>query len=906
MSKKDKKKTKQKEKLVIIDGNGLAYRAFYALPPLKTSRGEPVSAVYGFTNMLLKVLEREKPDYIAVAFDKSKPTRRQEEYEEYKAHRQKMPEELQVQFPIIEEVVKAFKIPVFYEEGYEADDCIATLARKAEQRDIFTRIYSGDLDMLQLVSKNNQVVTTRRGISDLVVYDRERVKKRYGIEPSQLVDYKALAGDSSDHIPGIPGIGEASASKLLNRFDNIEHIYNEPEKIPSRWKKQILENKEQAFMSKKLVSLEDDMDLDVDWDKMKTQEPDRETLKDLLIRLEFKSLLKKMGFKEEDLREIQEIIVQIVGKDEDLDTMLDRLKSGDCFSLYWVLNEEGKMAGLAIAEGSTNGYYFPFILPAQLNITSTFGISTFSQDRIFHELKPLMKSGKIIKYLYDLKDGIRHFKLPDYFTGEGFVDLYIASILLDPDYPPSSLEDVLARHSDFKPRTLAEMMNTQKGRNKFKVEEVPLQDLTLFAAGRAVRINNLGHKIKKDLEDNQLMEIFQELEVPLTSLISLIQQRGIHANREQLEKEYEKLQEQIDQITSEVYQEVGHEFNLNSTKQLGKVLFEELKLPGAKPTDTSYRTSAEVLKKIIDEHPVVEKILKYREISKAKTYVNSLLDSIDPQSGRIYPVFKQNGTPTGRITTTSPNLNTLPLNYRRMLTISDEEKTLLLFDLDQLVVRVLAHLSEDEKLIEDLQPEGDFHRKFAARLFDIDPDEVDQETRNKAKEVCYSIIYGLSAHALSKKLDIKRSQAKNLKKKFLSVYPGVNKFKKKVLEEARENEIVRTMMGRLRKVPGVNSQNKNSRSSDEKKALSHVVDGSAADVLKKAMLDCLENILRNHRDLQLLLPINDQLLFETRTRRAEKYTQQIKEILENSTSLKVPLKITVKQGLNWLDMEEKK
>lgn len=893
------------KKFIIIDGNGLAYRAFYALPPLKTSRGEPMNAVYGFTNMLYQIMEDEKPDFLAVAFDKSKPTKRIEQFDEYKAHRQKMPEELQKQFPFIEEVVNTLKISIFWKEGYEADDCIATLTESAEKAGLFTKIYSGDLDMLQLVSPNTRVVTTRRGISDLVVYDHEMVRKRYGINPPQLVDYKALAGDSSDHIPGIPGIGEASASKLLNQFDRIETMYEKPDDIPSRWKKQIIENRDQAFLSKKLASLDKDLDLDFTWEDLRHKEPEREELKRLFIKLEFKYMLTKLGFTEDELEEIQEITVLIVGKDEDLVAMVDKLKTGKAYSMIWMA-EDAQLIGLAIAQGKTNGFYFPFMLPEHLNISSTFGISTFSKDRIFHELKPLTDNVAVQKFVYDLKSGIPFIKRGEYFTGKGFIDVAVAAYLLEPDAPPKKLETILSRYTNFLPKTLEDIMNQKKSRKKMKIIEVPLQDLTLFTAGRAVRVNKMGPDLLKKLEEEDMLTTFNEIEMPLVTVLAAMEGRGVKIDKNILKMETRKLEREIEVIALEIFQLAGHSFNINSSRQLGKVLFEELKLPGGKKTNTGYRTGAEVLDRTDVDHPIVEKILKYREISKLKsTYADSILNQVDPNTDKIHVHFHQNTNPLGRLTTSSPGFHNAPDFLSAILIPSDAERSFLRAEFCDLEFRLLAHLAGDEKLTKIFLDKKDFLTEMAALLFKPAEGEMTDKMKSDANEIVWNIINGVSAHGLSQTLSIKRNEAKDLLNEFFAHFPGVQQYTERVMEGARKDEFILSLLGRKRYLPNINSQNKNMRSMSEKIAISTPILAGAADVIKKSLVDIFEGIVRNHRDIHILLQIDNEILFETKKRRLEKYSLEIKRVLENTIKLEVPLEVKISQGTNFLELRSK-
>lgn len=896
---------KKKEKLILIDGNGLAYRAFYALPPLKTSRGEPMNAVYGFTTMLFQILEEEKPDYIAVAFDKSRATWRLKQFDKYKAHRLKMPEELEVQFPFIEKVVRMLKIPIFWKDGYEADDCIATLTNLASQKGVITKIYSGDLDMLQLVSDDTLVVTTRRGISDLVIYDRNLVRKRYNINPPQLVDYKALAGDSSDHIPGIPGIGEASASKLLNQFDQIEMMFENPDEIPSRWRKQIIENREQAFLSKSLASLEKNLDLGLSWDELKVKEIDREELKKLFTHLEFKTLLIKMGFSDEELEAIQEITVMIVGKDEDLSLMLGKISSSGEYSILWMADDVD-LVGFAIGEGSTNGFYFPFILPENLNIFSTFGISNFSADRVFHELKPSMDNKNICKYVFNLKNGIKFLKRSEYFTGKNFIDLLIAAYLLEPENPPKTMETVLAHYTDFVPRTLEDVLSSKKSRKKIKLLEIPLQDLALFTAGRAVRLNKLGPDLVNRLKEKDLFKIFTELEMPVVTIISSMENRGVKIDLQALDEEALKVDEKINEVTGEIYKIVGHEFNVNSSKQLGRVLFEELKLPGAKRTPTGYRTGAEILEKILDVHPVATKILEYRELAKLRSgYITTIQKRINPNTGKLHLRFHQNSTSTGRITTSSPNLSNIPEFIKRVFIPSDSERIFLGFEFSQMEHRILANFSGDEKLLSIFKKNDDVHAWTAAFLFKTDVEKVTPEMYNIAREVNFSFIYGLSSHGLSQHLGIKRSKAREYIKRYYEIFQGVRKYIDDTIEKTREKGYVETILGRKRHLSNINSKNKNQKNSAERTAISIAIEGSAVDIIKKTMMEVFEGFIRNHRDIHLIIQIHNSFIFETKKRRADKYSQEIKELLENVIEFSTPLVVKIFEGINWKEMNEK-
>ncbi len=895
----------KKEKFIVIDGNGLAYRAFYALPPLKTSRGEPVNAVYGVTNMLLKILEREEPDYIAVAFDKSRPTVRLEQFDEYKAHRQKMPEELLMQFPIIEKVVKVFNISTFSMEGYEADDCIGTLAHSAKQKGFFTKIYSGDLDMLQLVDQNTRVVTTRRGISDLVVYDPEMVRKRYGINPPQLVDYKSLAGDSSDHIPGIPGIGEASASKLLNQFENLEEMYENPEKIPSRWRKQILENRDQAFLSKRLVSLEKELDLGFKWEDLKHTAPNRDAMKRLFVGLEFKTLLKKMGFSEEDMNEIQEIMVSIVGKDEDLDAMRAKLKAVDSFSIFWVADEDMNMVGMAIGHGESNGYYFPVQLPEQLNISSTFGVSTFSHERIIHELKPLFENNSIIKFVFNLKDGAKFLKRGEYFSGKNFIDLKTATYMLDPDVKIKNMEDLMSIYSDSTPKTLEEILSIQKGKKKLKVLEIPLQDLVLFIAGRAVRLSNMGPEIIEKIKKKEMFDPYLKDEMALTPVISALETRGIRVNRDTLQKEEEEYQREIDSISNEIYELAGHEFKINSTRQLGKILFEELKLPGARRTASGYKTGAEILEKIIDEHPIVQKVLDYREKTKAKQQnIDSIKEQINKNDGKIHPQYEQNGTILGKIKLVSPRLNKLPENLREIFIPSDEERVFIKFAFFQLDILMLAHLAGEEELLEVFRNNLDAYEFIASRVFDIKPEEVTGQAANEIKEIVSGLLNGDSTHNISQKIGHNRTETKKIIGNFEKKFPKIMEYREKINEEAREKGTIKTIKGRIREIPNINSRNRGMKTQAEKNAFTYAVRGSSIDVIKTMILQTFDKVLQGHRDIHLILQYGHEFLFETKKRRAEKYTAQVLEIIDNIFKLKAPIKVEAYQGDNWLEMEK--
>jgi DNA polymerase I len=891
-------KTLQK-KLILVDGNGLAYRAFYALPPLKTSNGEPVNAVYGFTNMLLKIIEKEKPDYIAVAFDKSRPTCRLEMFDEYKAHRQKMPDELRQQFAVIEEVVNVFRIPIFHVEGYEADDCLATLTRAAEEKGVFTRIYSGDLDMLQLVTENTEVVTTRRGISDLVIYDRDLVKKRYGIEPRQLVDYKALAGDSSDHIPGVPGIGEASASKLLNQFSDIESMYENVGEIPSRWKKQILDNKDQAFLSKRLVSLEKNLELDFDWEDLSLKDPDREELKKLFVKLEFKTLLKKMGFSEEELQEIQEIMIQIVGKDEDLGLVMDKLRSSGQFSIFWVTDEEENLIGLATGSGKTNGYYFPFALPEQLNISSTFGISTFSVDRVMHELKPLLEDSGLKKCAHNLKKGIRYLKRGEYFSGKNFVDTAVAARLLEPETPPKTLETIFVKYTDFRPKTMAEILNIQKdGKKKIRISEVPLQDLTLFIAGRAVRLNNLSPVLEEKLTEAGQKKFFDEVEVPLVSLLAVMEQRGVTIDTDALRRENDKLDARMEEIAQEIYRDSGQTFNINSTRQLSSVLFDRLNIRGISST------SAEALLQVREQHPVIDKILEYRENFRFKTScIDSIKAKINSHTEKLHPILEQSDVETGRIVTVFPEFKSLPEHLLKLFVPSSEEKVLLGFEIPDLEMRMLAHFSEDSVLTDIFRNEQDLYSSIASKIFGVSLEEVTGEMRHISEKISSAVVNCLTPHHLVNSTPLDKAEVRQLMDNFFKEFSGVKNLIEASAEEARKTGFVETIIGRRKFISGLDEKKRNIRLSSERTAMSFKVRGSAGDLMKKAMVTILEEVLRGHRDIHMLFQVDDQMLFETKVKRVDKYSQKISDILKEVFTLKVPLSLKIKEGINWLEIK---
>jgi len=856
------------EKLYLLDGHSLAHRAFYALPLLTTESGEYTNSVFGFSRMLFKIIDEEQPDHIAVAFDLKGPTFRHEEYEDYKAGRKKTPEELVPQIDLIKDVLRSLNIPIIEKEGYEADDVIGTMAKEAAQKKINVKIVTGDRDALQLVDEYINVIYTRKGITDIVEYDIQKVKEKYELKPDQLVDMKGLMGDSSDNIPGVPGIGEKTAVKLLKEFNNMENVLSNIDKVSGKKRKENLRKySEQAKMSKKLGKIVTDVSIDLDFAELRLEEPNIDDAVELFKRLEFNSLLDRF---EEDIEEkLKEISYNNVKKEKNIDEIINKINKNKIFAFTIDEKEE------------------ELLMKVKDQIYKFEPCNKYCKD-----FKEVFEDKDIEKITFNGKDNIIYLKKNNIETRGLTFEPQLASYLLNPDESPLPMKNMLMREFNVSKEEIED------------AEDKEAQFLNYLFELKEIYIEKLNNK--------DLLDLYYNIELPLIKVLAQMEINGIYADCEFLENLSKKIAEKINDIEKDTYELAGEEFNLNSPKQLGEILFDKLGLPVIKKTKTGYSTSIDVLEKLEGKHDIIPLIMDYRKYSKIKsTYVDPLLSLVNENTGRIHTNFNQMVTATGRLSSTEPNLQNIPIRteegreIRKAFIPEKEDWVLLSADYSQIELRVLAHISEDEQLIKAFKEGQDIHTQTASEVFEVDKGEVTSDLRRHAKVINFGIAYGMSSYGLAQDLDISNGEADEYINKYFDRFPGVKKYMDNVVSNAKKDGFVRTIFNRLRYIKGINSSNYHRRSFAERAAINTPIQGSAADIMKIAMIE-VYNALKDRPDLKtkMLLQIHDEIVFEVAKSELNKVAKLVKEKMEKAVELKVPVIVDLKTGKNLKEQTE--
>lgn len=873
-----------KNKLVMIDGNSIAYRAFFALPLLNNDKGVYTNAVYGFTTMLLKVIEEEQPTHLLVAFDAGKTTFRHKTFQEYKGGRQKTPPELSEQFPLIRELLDAFQIKRYEKENYEADDIIGTLAKEAANKDWEVKVFSGDKDLLQLVSPNVTVALTRKGISNVDTYDEAFVLEKYELTPNQIIDMKGLMGDASDNIPGVPGVGEKTAIKLLKEFGSIEKVLDSIEAVSGKkLKEKLADNKEQAMMSKELATIFCEVPVEISLEDSLFGEYDEQKVASFFKELDFQSLLERYDMVgTESTEAIEELDYTIATE------ITAEMLTSDSAIVVEVLAEnyhQADIIGLAIV--NENGRFF---IPTELAFNS-------------NEFKSWAKNKQAKKAIFDAKRAVVALGWKGIgLEGINF-DLAIASYIIDPSAASHEVADIAKRKGK---RIVAGDEAIYGKGAKRKIPE--LEVLAAHLAKKANTVYTLRQEVNKELTDNKLKELYYELEMPLTIILGKMEMTGIKVDIEQLKVIGKDLLQQLKKLEEEIHRLAGVKFNINSPKQLGEVLFEKLGLPVIKKTKTGASTSADVLEKLASKHEVIPSILHYRQLGKLNsTYIEGLLKVVHDDTHKIHTIFNQALTQTGRLSSTEPNLQNIPIRLeegrkiRKAFVPSESEWIIFAADYSQIELRVLAHIANDENLIEAFNQGMDIHTRTAMDVFHVEKDEVTSVMRRNAKAVNFGIVYGISDYGLSQNLGITRKEAGEFIERYLNSFPGVKNYMVDIVQDAREQGYVTTMLNRRRFLPEIISRNFNLRSFAERTAMNTPIQGTAADIIKKAMVDIIARIEKEGMEAKLLLQVHDELIFEAPKTELNKLITIVPEVMESAIKLKVPLKVDYSYGNSWYE-----
>lgn len=878
---------KMNKKIVLIDGHSILNRAFFGIPDLTNSEGLHTNAVYGFLNILFKILEEEKPEYLIVAFDVHAPTFRHKMYAEYKGTRKPMAEELRQQVPVMKEVLKAMGVLTVEKEGYEADDILGTLAKRCEQAGMEVSLVSGDRDLLQLASEHIKIriPKTKRTGTEIEDYYADDVKAKYQVTPVEFIDVKALMGDSADNIPGVPGIGEKTATNLIAAYGSIENAYAHIEEVkPPRAQNNLREHYDMAKMSKVLATIEVNAPIACDIDQSVLGNLFTPEAYVWMKKLEFKNMLSRFST-EKPANPLEEHFKKIVCKEE-ADKVFAQAREGGAFGFYFLI--EGQALGVGIAYGKENIY----LMMAE---------GELSADYLLAETGRLIESADRAS-TFDLKSQLAHLTISDN-AREHVEDVLIEAYLLNPLKNDYTYDDIAKEHLGLFVPSRQDLLGKQ---GLCQAAEEKPQEMMQYACFMAYTSFAAAGTLQEKLQESGMYRLYREIEMPLVYTLYEMEREGVLVDANQLKSYGEDLSGKIVEIEQEIYADAGETFNINSPKQLGVILFEKLKMPYGKKTKTGYSTAADVLEKLAGEYPLVSKILEYRQLTKLKsTYADGLANYIG-EDGRIHSRFHQTITATGRISSTEPNLQNIPIRMElgrqiRKVFIPREGCVWIDADYSQIELRVLAHMSEDSNLIEAYRQAQDIHRMTASQVFHVPFEEVTSLQRRNAKAVNFGIVYGISSFGLSQDLSISTKEAANYIESYFETYPGVKQFLDRQVQQAKEQGYVTTMFGRRRPVPELASSNYMQRSFGERVAMNSPIQGTAADIIKIAMIRVSESLRRENLRSKLILQVHDELLIETYDDEIAQVKAILKKDMETAAELSVKLEIDMNQGNDWYE-----
>ena len=878
------------EKIVLIDGHSILNRAFYGIPELTNSEGLHTNAVYGFLNILFKILDEEKAQYLAVAFDLKAPTFRHKMYAEYKGTRKAMPEELREQVPVMKEVLSAMGVPLLMKEGYEADDLLGTIAGQAERAGLEVSIVSGDRDLLQLATDKVQIriPKTKRTGTEIENYYAADVKEKYLVTPTEFVDVKALMGDASDNIPGIPGVGEKTATKIISEFGSIENAHDHLEEIkPNKAKLSLEEHYDLAVLSKTLAKINTESPVTLDLQAAKLTDLYTAEAFTWMKKLGFKNLLSR--FHVEAPKDEAADHFELADTREKAEKFLEKAAKAESFGFAWI-EERDKIYGLALSLGDEG--------TAFLLAEGSFDENGLALDFLRDHLEELLVYGKTAAVL-DLKSQLDLFTVPD---REKLFDLSIGAYLVNPLKDHYPYEDIAKEYLDQLIPGRAELF----GKDPLEKAKENGEVFAKWACYQAYVAAAALEPVLAKLREMEMEHLFRDIEMPLVYTLRDMERAGISVEAEALKTYGDQLAGRIRELETAIYEQAGETFNINSPKQLGVILFEKMQLPGGKKTKTGYSTAADVLEKLAPEHPIVASILEYRTLAKLKsTYADGLAGFIGPD-GRIHSTFNQTITATGRISSTEPNLQNIPVRMElgrliRKVFVPKPGCVFVDADYSQIELRVLAHLSRDERLIQAYRDAEDIHRITASQVFHIPFDEVTPLQRRNAKAVNFGIVYGISSFGLSQDLSISRKEASEYIEKYFETYPGIKSFLDGLVENAKKNGYVTTLYGRRRPMPELKSSNFMQRSFGERVAMNAPIQGTAADIIKIAMIHVSERLKKEQLKSRLILQVHDELLIEAEESELEQVKTILREEMQGAAELSVRLEIDMHIGKNWYE-----
>lgn len=881
------------EKIMLIDGNSIVNRAFYGVPLLTNGEGRYTNGVYGFLNILFKLLDEEQPDYLAVAFDLHAPTFRHRTFDGYKGTRKGMPEELREQMPLLKEVLQAMHIPIFEQEGFEADDILGTLSALAEKNGIVPVVVSGDRDLLQLAGETLKVriPKTKGGRTETEDYYAADVQAKYGVTPAEFIDMKALMGDTSDNIPGVPGIGEKTAAKIITQYHDIETaIAHAAEIKPKKASENLAAYQEQARLSKFLATIVRDMPLEWDKESLKIGDMFNQTAYELVKRLEFKSMFSHFEGSASAPKQAEQTY-RFVADREGANEVLAALKKGEVGYAFVYENEEGQ--GLALYQEQLGGVWMEASM-------------AFLMQELLEIFQPFFADSAYRKIGHDVKKDIRFLRSYGYngFTAE--FDTAIGAYILNATGSSYEYDDIAATFLNETYPSQEEVFG--KGRTKKTFAALPEAERTAYGARQAEIFFRARKVMEERLAENEQKSLFYDMEMPLIYVLADMEKYGIKVDKAALLAYQKRLGESLDGMEEEIYALAGEKFNINSPKQLGVILFERLGLKGGKKTKTGYSTAADVLEKLRTEHPIVERILHYRQLAKLKsTYADGLLAVMDAETEKIYSTFNQTITATGRISSTEPNLQNIPVRLelgrelRKIFIPESAEFCFLDADYSQIELRVLAHISGDESLIAAFKSNQDIHRMTASQVFHVPFDEVTPLQRSNAKAVNFGIIYGKGAFSLGQDLGISRKEAEEYINAYFARYPKIKTFMEDTIKNGAKNGYVSTLWNRRRNMPELQSSNFMQRAAGERAAMNMPIQGTAADIIKLAMIKVHRALQEGGYRSRLILQVHDELLIEAYKEEKDAVAKILKENMEHAADLLVPLDVDVHEGASWFE-----
>ena len=918
--------------LFLLDAYALIYRGYYAFikNPRINSKGTDTSAILGFMNSLFEIIRTQNPDYLAVAFDKGGSVTRSEMFEEYKSNRDKTPEPILVAIPYIKEILEGMKIPILEKEGFEADDIIGTVAKDAEENNFKVYMVTPDKDFAQLVSNNIFLCKPARMGNSMEIWGVDEVKDKFEVEsPDQVIDYLGMMGDSVDNIPGLPGVGDKTAKKFIKQYGSLENLLQNAHEVTGKLGEKIIENKELGVLSKKLAKIILDVPIDYNLDEFKLSDPDKEIVLKVFDELEFRRIketfFKIFGTISSPIEEKGAEVVQgdLFSETYNLESNKDSLN--DSKSIYQRIEsfEELKLLvekmmkqeivafdteteGLNALETDIVGISFSwqkgigYYLPIKNNKSA--------HEKSFEILRPFFESTEIIKVGHNIKFDIQVLHKYNVKVSSPIYDTMVAHYLINPDMR-HNLDTLSESYLNYSPISIESLIG-KKGKNQISMRDVSIDKITDYASEDADITLQLKSIFDKEIEVNNLGKIFYDIEIPMINVLSEMETEGIKIDTRYLEKLDKEFEEDLEKLKKEIFKKSGEEFNLNSPKQLGEILFDKLKLV-SKPKKTKtgqYSTSEEVLSSLANDHKIIEDILEWRSLDKLQnTYVKSLPNEVSSLTNRVHSSFNQTVTTTGRLSSNNPNLQNIPIRtangqkIRRAFIPRDSDYILMAADYSQIELRVIASMSNEENMIDAFVNNQDIHTMTASKIYNVDPENVTREQRGNAKTVNFGIIYGVSAFGLSQQTDLNRSESKVMIDNYFLNYPGLKKYMSDQIDFARNNGYVETIMGRRRYLQNINSQNNMLRSSSERNAINAPIQGSAADIIKIAMININSELKKQSLKSKMLLQVHDELVFDVHKSEKDQIKDIVKTTMESAVKLKVPLKIDLEFGKNWLE-----